>query len=692
MKKIIQWFILSITIVSSIVYGASTLTWKFNTYEKFVYGDFFNVSLTEDGELTLSPALESVSSIDCMYIWDIKSDSKGNIYLATGNNGIVYKIDRKGNVSEFFETASIAAFKILIDKKNNLYVATLTRGLIYKISPKGKGRVFYVFKGDHIWDMIFDKNGNIILGTGVPGKLYRLNVKNGKLSEICSTKEMHILSIIQDREGNFYFGTSDKGAIYKFSQDKNELKVIYQTGENEVHTLCLRSDGILFAGTSDKEFKFPFTKEKILQRKNKQQKSSKTELYKKIKAPLNCVYKITPSGYVTKIIELRDTIFLSLIFDKEENLYVGTGDSGIIYRCDKNDKVEKLVEVDEEQIISLYQTAHGEILVGTGNIGSLYKLKINYAKYGNYISEVLDAGGWAKWGRIRWDWNQKKHTYITVQTRSGNTSDIDDTWSEWSEEYTNAKGSLINSPSSQFLQFKINFKTYRSDVTPILYSIEIPYLLNNRPPQIISLELDYPDERNGKTSTTKSRGNSLKQWERKIKWEAKDPDNDKLLYSVLAKIEGSSQWILLKEDFTSSEFIFDTRKLPDGIYQFKVIADDLPDNSEGYNLKAEKISKKYIIDTTPPEIIKLQWKHLKGNSFKIMGKISDNLSRISSISYSIDAKKWINLFPKDMLFDSNIEEFEFIYKDTTKPTIIMIMATDEWNNINTRYVKIEKTK
>lgn len=678
---------------SGLLYGASTLKWQFNTYKKFEKGDFFNVSLTEDGELTLSPELESIKDIDCMYIWDIKTDSKGNIYIATGNDGIIYRIDRKGNVSKFFETASIAAFKILIDKKNNLYVSTLTRGLVYKISPDGKGDVFFVFKGDYIWDMIFDRKGDIILATGIPGALYRLNINNKELEEICVTKEMHILSVIQDKEGDFYFGTSDKGALYKYSVSEEKLNVIYQTGENEVHTLILRSDGVIFAGTSDREFKFPYKRRIISQSESDEKKELKADIYKKLKPPSNCVYKIMPSGYVTKIIELRDTIFLSFIFDQQERLYVGTGDAGVIYRCDKNDRVEKIVEMDESQIISFARTANNEILVGTGNIGSLYKLKINYAEFGNYISEVLDAGGWARWGRIRWDWNQQDNTIITVQTRSGNTSEVDDTWSEWSEEYKDSQGSVISSPSARFLQFKINFKTSAKKLTPILYSIEIPYLLNNRPPEITRIEFKYPVSKTlKKTGTVKSSSSVLKQWERKIKWKAQDPDNDKLVYSVFARIEDSGEWILLKDELTTTEYVLDVRKLPDGIYQFKVIADDLPDNSQGYNLKSEKVSKKYIIDTTPPEIIELKWERIEKNTFKIEGKVVDNLSRIISISYSIDAKKWINIFPKDLLFDSSTEEFEFIYKNSTKPNIIMIMGIDEWNNITTRYVKIRKSK
>ncbi|MBN1899112.1 MAG: hypothetical protein JW827_10065, partial [Spirochaetes bacterium] len=277
---------------------------------------------------------------------------------------------------------------------------------------------------------------------------------------------------------------------------------------------------------------------------------------------------------------------------------------------------------------------------------------------------------------------------ITVQTRTGNIAGVDDTWSDWSEEYVHPKGSLIKSPDSQYIQFRINFKTVTKNRTPVLYSVEIPYLLKNRPPEITKLDLEVPDG-NNKNEKDKKPRSTLKQWERRLIWDAKDPDNDKLVYSVYARIENSRQWVLLKRDLANKDFIFDIRKIPDGVYSFKIVADDMPDNSQGYNMTAEKVSKKYIIDTTAPVITKLVLQNLTVNSFKISGKATDNLSRIDNISYSVDAEKWINLFPKDMLFDSASEEFELVYKKKNKPTIIMIMVQDEWGNINTRYKKIK---
>ena len=689
MKKIIILIFILLNYIS-LVYSASTKKWEFNSYENFINGKFYGVSLTEDGELLLSPEIEKFESINCIYVWDIQKDSKGNIYIATGNEGLIYKIDKNNNITKFFETASISAFKILIDDEDNLYVITLTKGLLYKINPDGRGEVIFVFKGDHIWDMIFEDKENIILATGVPGILYRFNIKTKEIKEICNTTEMHILKVLKYKE-NLYFVTSDNGALYKYSLKDNKQEVIFESpNNNEIHTIAIReSDGAIFIGTADKDLadtsKFlSLPSEDIKKREEKQQTQ---DIYQKTQVLYNYVYKITQDGKKKEILSMPNHAFLSFEFDKDDNLYIGTGDKGIIYKCDKKDKIQKIVDNEENQVLSL-KFIKNKIFYGTGNSGKLYAIKNEYINEGVYISEILDAKGLAKWGKIIFDWNKQDNTELKIYTRSGNTSKFDQSWSDWCEISTNFN---ILSPQAQFLQFKIVLKTKNKFITPIVSSLKIFYLLNNNSPQINKIETEFSD----KASSEKVKESDLsktfsKTYTLKIKWNATDPDGDNLIYTLMAKIEEPhNEWILLGKELTTSEYVIDIRKLPDGIYKFKVIADDIPSNGKGYNLKDEMVSKKVVIDKTPPEIVELKYEIKDNNSFKIYGKIIDALSCINSISYSVDAQSWINLLPKDMIFDSQIEEFEFEYKNNTKPNIIMIMASDEFGNINTKYLKIK---
>ena len=682
-----------ILIINSSLYGAGTYKWEITDYQQFNKGKLIKVKLNEDGILTLAPGFNMLAEIDAVFVWDIKEDSKGNIFLATGNNGIIYKITPEGKISEFFKTSSIAAFRILIDKNDSLYAATMTKGLIYKISPQGKGSIFTIFNEEYIWDMKFYK-GNILLATGAPGSLYKLNLKTKKLSEITLTKEMHIICMDIDNNNNIYFGTSDKGAVYKLSE-AGKLKIIYQTQEKEIHSIAVnKRSEIIYAGTSDKEFSYVnYRRESRLMTPYKKESDESEKMFddlkdfKKIISPANTVYEIKENEYVNKIIESKNSIFLSLIL-KGEDLYIGSGDKGIIYLY-KNKKIEKLTQLDEQQILSFYQLKNKKVLFGTGNTGNIYQLDLQYAKKGTYTSKILDTGGWAFWGNIQWDGEKAPDTDISVQTRSGNTEDVDDTWSDWSEEYTDHEGSKITSTDGRFLQFRINLKAKNKKYTPKIYSITIPYLIKNRKPSVLSVKL-LKNGNNGKTKSKTSKSSykkySLKDFELKVKWDAEDEDKDRMNYELHTTLRNENEWLLLKDKIKEKNYTFDTRILPDGIYLFKVVADDIPSNSLSNSLKDEKISRPFIIDNTPP-VITLKYKKGSNNQYSISGSVTDNLSLIASISYSVDTKNWTSLFPDDRIFDSKTEKFQFNYK--YEKGIVIIKAEDESGNTVTSYVRIK---
>ncbi len=690
--------IISIFYFSINIFANGTLHFTFNNYDSFNTGKFNNIVLNEDGKLYLSPKLEKLTTNLYMYIWDIKMDSKGNIYFATGNDGIVYKMDKKGKVTTFFETASIAAFKLLIDRKDNIYIATLTKGIVYKVTPDGKGKILYVFKDKNIWDMKFSKDGNLLLATGSPGVLYKLYIKSKKIETLALTREMNITTIAC-YNNTIYFGTSDNGAIY--SLHKGKLKVVYETFEEEVHTIIVK-DGIIYAATADKEYKLPDMKNlknpSYDDNKDKNKSSYKNELdklnkeLKKYRGVINRVYKIVPDKEVVPLIESNDTTFLSLIFDNKKNLYIGTGDDGIIYRYNKNKKVEKLLQLDSQQVLTFYKSKKGDIFVGTGNPGFLYKLKIKYSKKGYYLSDILNANGFAKWGRINIDYSKAPFTDIQVYTRSGNVKEIDDTWSDW-EKLNKLDELYIKSPSARYIQYKIVLKSYKSFYTPIIYSVDIPYIVNNRAPEVLEIKLRKPKKYIRKIS---SKNSSLKKisdnsFELELKWKADDPDKDKLIYSVWASPDKTKRWILIKDNIEDTYLKFDSRYLPDGIYKFKVIADDIPSNTLKGHLTDYKISKSYIIDSTPPEFGKFAITKIKNNYYLISGNVKDNLSNIVSISYLDGIYKWINVFPSDGIFDSKLEGFSFEYKyDKSKDGIIIIKAEDAAGNIATHYIKIKK--
>ena len=78
-------------------------------------------------------------------------------------------------------------------------------------------------------------------------------------------------------------------------------------------------------------------------------------------------------------------------------------------------------------------------MVATGDPGKLYTLEDRHVARGTITSEVLDAKLVSKWGALRWRPRTPEGTSLSVAVRSGNVAEPDETWSDWSNEQTDAR-------------------------------------------------------------------------------------------------------------------------------------------------------------------------------------------------------------------------------------------------------------
>ncbi|MCL5736893.1 MAG: hypothetical protein M1274_15210, partial [Actinobacteria bacterium] len=76
---------------------------------------------------------------DAKYIFDIKTDNVGNIYLGTGPQGRVYVLDPSGKVAQLvYRGKDKNILSVAASRDGFVYAGVDTRGLIYKINPRNK--------------------------------------------------------------------------------------------------------------------------------------------------------------------------------------------------------------------------------------------------------------------------------------------------------------------------------------------------------------------------------------------------------------------------------------------------------------------------------------------------------------------------------------------------------------------------
>jgi len=370
----------------------------------------------------------------------------------------------------------------------------------------------------------------------------------------------------------------------------------------------------------------------------------------------------------------------SLLWNEaEDELLFGTGMKGRVYSIDKQEKVALIIQKNAEQIYLL--KAHGSrIYTLANNPPGLSAVSSEQRYEGQYTSTVLDAEMPALWGRIEWNAEMPSGSILQFQTRSGNSGEPNQTWSDWSPPYQKSAGEQILNPKARYIQFKVLFKTQSAKVSPRLQRTRLFYLQTNVAPEITKLELLpanrvylKPPEQNevilgteeDPNDETKNAEETMgfvvsKKVDRKgyqtVVWNAVDGNGDALIYDVSIRLGKETKWRVLKKDWPEKIFAFDTLTLPDGEYFIKIKAKDKPSNPVGMELSSEKISRPLIIDNSLPAILNFQAARNK-NSLTISFSAEDAFSHIKEVKYLIRPDGWRSLFPADGICDSKKENF-----------------------------------
>ncbi len=95
------------------------------------------------------------------YIWDLALDNSGNLFVATGDHGEIFKVAADGKHSLFFKSDEVHIRALALDHKGNLIAGSDGSGLIYRIAPNGEAFVLYSAPKKEITALAIDSAGNI---------------------------------------------------------------------------------------------------------------------------------------------------------------------------------------------------------------------------------------------------------------------------------------------------------------------------------------------------------------------------------------------------------------------------------------------------------------------------------------------------------------------------------------------------
>ena len=385
---------------------------------------------------------------------------------------------------------------------------------------------------------------------------------------------------------------------------------------------------------------------------------------------------------------------------RDGRLLLGTGDRGRVYRLTPDGDVTLLFRADSEQVTAAVFEG-GVTLLGASNPGRVLEISASPRTEGSYLSRVLDAGGAARFGRISWDSRTPPGSAVTVETRTGNAAEPDETWSGWVSATADA---AVGSPAARFLQWRATLRSDGSS-SPELASLEAAYLPVNLAPRVTAITLHPPGlafeelntstprlqgmrnrpevtdaARRGQTGSALPVGSGRQLYRHGVRtatFRANDPNGDRLRYRISYRRQGDVPWQPLRSDLSETIVAWDTSTMPDGRYELRVEADDSPDNPSGETLTGTRTSRPFSVDNTPPVVSDLT----VGTDGAIRFRARDGGSPIRRASVSVDGGPAQLLRPVDGIADSPSEDYDSRLDDFPEGAgAVVVKVEDDMGN------------
>ncbi len=708
--------------------GAATPQfWRIEGTRAFLEGELDSASVDSEGRLRLGPSLRPLFDPEAPNAWCVVRDARGVLYVGTGNEGRVIRIEGTTG-SVLFDAEELGVHALAAGPDGRIYAATSPDGAVWAIDAAGKAERFFDPAEKYVWALAFDAQGALYVATGGEGRVYRVQ-KDGTAATLLASTETHILSLAVARDGKVYAGSAPEGLVYRLSPSGRPF-VVLDSVFREIKALVVGPDGSIYAAGIDgraPETTRPPTAPQQQQPAQGQVSAevTVTESFAIAPAavqaaagagaqpeapPKGALLRIQPSGDVDTLWTSPDDVPYSAAVTPL-GLLVGTGSHGKVYRVGDDHKFELVATLPAEQVTGVVAAAGDGAALVTANPARVLSLDGKAAARGSFVSRVKDAESLASWGRLSWEGDAPEGTAVKLETRAGNTATPDSTWTDWSAP---AAGAPATTEKARFLQVKIGLSG-GSGRTPTVEAVDAAFLQRNLPPvfraltvhppgeayqkpisasgepEILGLDVDPLSERAAAqrppAGTPPSITFSRKLSERGLRtfsWQADDPNGDTLLYDVFYRSLDEPEWRVLRRGLSEPVFAWDTAAVPSARYMLRIVASDSPANPRALALTASKETASFEVDNAPPRI-----QAVKESAGVVRVTVQDDASPVRRLEVSIDAGPWEDVHPEDGIADSTSESYRIsVPSEPRGRRLVVLRASDILGNAATARVDV----
>lgn len=735
--------------------GAPTKSVRVTTYQELAEGQASGVLLSSQGEARSGFAASRLAlptpgddSVRAMV-----TASDGTTYMGTGGETPSVLVYRQGKLQKLakLDAATWVTALCLLDEgkggQGQLLAATAQDGRIFRVGPDGKSEVVAQVEGEHVWALVRDgKRGVTYVATG-PGALWAIadadlapgTKKLSRARKLFASDARQFLSLERGDDGALYAGTADDAVLYRIDPDRqgDGARAVHDFAGNEIRAIAHYKDAIFVAVNDMQRGDTSSRGTKIVTPAAGTAPGVKAAPATGVAAPSNpsptekkgkgALYRIDASGRVEQLHAVVDGFFNVLTVDAEGNLFAAAstpGGRGRLYwvapptGSASQSTVYTALEVKESDVLTVAGAGPGaakERLIGTGNSGAVYALRDQAPTDATYTSKAFSVGAPSRWGSLRFQGQLGAGGGLRLETRSGNLTKPDGSWSPWQplinparQPATDEQAGRIASPAGRYLQVRALFSGQA-----VLRDFTFYYQPLNQRSRLT--EVLIGEDASGRvargarpSATGVGTGPSslrLRSPVVKLRWKVENPDEDELSYRVFVRRVGTpvpaaspaappdaepgQGWLRLggAEPLVRTELEWNTETVADGLYELKVVVSDERSNPPEQVLLTEHITPPFLVDNRRPEVRDLAWNASVGT---LSGRATDAMAVIAELSYSVDGGDFYPVGPRDGVLDDLSEDFA-VRLPRLQPGLhtVLVRATDAADNSATGQLLIQ---
>src|SRR5690349_5050691 len=138
------------------LFAAKVKVWHQHTPAQYEKAQLRQAVVSSEGTLRLSRQLRPLAGLDASHVWDMVEDRAGNLYVATGNEGKIYKVPVEGRPVVVHSGGPSQVLCLAAAPDGSVFAGTGPNGQVLRIDPRGQVKQFAETGESYVWSLAVD--------------------------------------------------------------------------------------------------------------------------------------------------------------------------------------------------------------------------------------------------------------------------------------------------------------------------------------------------------------------------------------------------------------------------------------------------------------------------------------------------------------------------------------------------------